>query len=451
MKRLLSVLILLWCHVAIAQFMSAHRLALRARAATVATPMPWASQSNLIFYARSDSVVQTNGFVIGMHDLHNSYNTVNPDGVTNDIFADPSLTTNVFAINDFQGNVSIEWPWQAIEVAPRTSLEQMTNAGVVWSSTVNFTTFAVASFADYGNLIDIRSWGFPGLGVSSTRQLGAALTYNGNVPINKSFFIVSSGGSHLYTDVNGNIVDNAATGATGATGITIGDGFAGALYQIGVINRALTTNEMNELGAWLSSNANVRTNYTDSLVAFGDSMTAGIGSTNLQSWPYQYYEARPDFLVYNLASSGARIPTSGANPGLDAFYNPAMSNRFVMQMGVNNMLNGDTATTIYTDLTNYLAARQTSHPNWYLLPVTLANTGSGTPSVITNYNNMIRAGTNDGIYTHISDPGWQSPVETRLDDASNPTYFFTDGLHLVNAGYAVQMQHATNAVLNGGR
>jgi hypothetical protein len=39
------------------------------------------------------------------------------------------------------------------------------------------------------------------------------------------------------------------------------------------------------------------------------------------------------------------------------------------------------------------------------------------------------------------DPGLNSPIETRLNDYTNTNYFYSDGLHLINAGYAVFADH----------
>ena len=193
----------------------------------------------------------------------------------------------------------------------------------------------------------------------------------------------------------------------------------------------------------------VLTNYTKQVVCRGDSITAGFGSSMLQSYPFQLCERYPEIEWHNQGIISMYIGTNGDSGGtmydidtnfVDTLYDGRLQQNWLFFLGgVNDIRSGVSAPATYGRLTNYVAARKMARP-WTVVVSTIQaiNDDSINP-VIAAYNSCIR--TNIGNWDGMVDPGYNSPIETRLNNALNTNYYYSDGLHLVNAGYQVLVQH----------
>jgi hypothetical protein len=107
--------------------------------------------------------------------------------------------------------------------------------------------------------------------------------------------------------------------------------------------------------------------------------------------------------------------------------------------GQNDIVNGAGAWATYGRLTNYVAARKAARPWNLVISTAQARNDTSLLLVDAGFNNCIR--TNAGGWDGYVDPGYQSPIETRLNNPYDSNYFSSDNLHLTNGGYGVLADH----------
>ena len=101
--------------------------------------------------------------------------------------------------------------------------------------------------------------------------------------------------------------------------------------------------------------------------------------------------------------------------------------------GINDINAGVSGTVTYGRLTNYVAARKAAQP-WKVVVSTIQSDTTA-PAAIAIYNALMR--TNGGGWDVLTDPGLNSPIETRFNNPQNTNYFAADGMHFNNVGYGI--------------
>ena len=145
-------------------------------------------------------------------------------------------------------------------------------------------------------------------------------------PINRAIFVVASDNTKTTMRWNNVIQTGAlqpatAIGSGGMVGANTNDPtiygypaefYSGVIYRILVYNAAHTTAQMGAQVAELAAIYGVLTNYTKQAVCRGDSITAGVASTMLQSYPFQLCERYPEIEWRN---QGIGSMYTGRGPG----------------------------------------------------------------------------------------------------------------------------------------
>lgn len=396
-------------------------------------------------------------------DIHNWFNS---DGVTN-IFSQPFTNAMFSYVTDENGFKCLEEPWAFAGSGTFHPTNYLSCASFTNVDAGAITMFAVADTVDSvdnQSLLYFPSWGFtlmsvPTLGFTQFRVSTL------HVPINKAIYVSQqSAGSFCSFQINNTEASTADIASQALNGIeiggyTAGQPFSGRIYAILIYRQVLSAAQIQTNINALASYFNVVTNYNTQIYCVGDSITIGIGATNMTSWPFQCYTNRPDLKWYNGGFGGITIGTNGDSTGasmygnISAYYQPTvdatLTNLVFVKAGVNdlNSVAGLTGFECFGRATNYAAALKTAGANKVFI-ATIANelAGAGGNSTsgttLVDYNGNIRSNAvSSGAFSGMSDSGLNATNgETRLNDASNPMYFY-DGLHLVAAGYQVVASH----------
>lgn len=416
-------------------------------------------QSNLVLYLRADSGITTtnNSLLWQWKDVHNDYNAVNPDSITN-VFSQPSTNAMPLYTNDFQGNKCVLFPWAYGAAHPTNYLRTGTLTG---PTSTRFTLYTIASISngEKQTIFHCTNWlfglckvGYTGTGAPTEMDVANTATTTLYPPINKVIMAAASGGGGIRFALNQIQEVTAATGSTAISGGEIGGNgvgeyFSGLLYGLLMYNEVHTAAQMGSNINFLAGSFRVQTNYIVKAVCRGDSITAGVGSTNLETWPWQLYEQLPEVMIYNYGLGSLKIGTNGSGDAytadttvIDGRFEAGKTNILFLKIGVNDV-DATSGAIGYQRLTNYYAARIAAHP-WKIIVGTIANNGVA-PTAVTNFCNLVRANNNSWWNTNsaVSDSGANSPVEQRLNNATDLNYFLNDGLHLINPGYTVVKEH----------
>ena len=177
------------------------------------------------------------------------------------------------------------------------------------------------------------------------------------------------------------------------------------------------------------------------VICDGDSLTFGTGSTSGQNYPYQLEQLLPiagDYVCFNLGISGTTIATmiSGAVARVDKrICGWNTKNIVVCWGGINDLANGDDATTVYNNIVTYCQARQVA--GWQVVVCTFPAS-----SALTVGQEVNRQTVNTNIrnnYTTFADALADLAANSHFDeqsDVADATYY-ADETHLKNAGYAI--------------
>lgn len=271
--------------------------------------------------------------------------------------------------------------------------------------------------------------------------------------LNPAVFVAENSTTNGVLRWNNEEQTSSAAGSTTLTGGEIGgstrnEPWGGEIYRVLVYNLPHTPAERQANVNALASFYNLKTNFDNRVVCRGDSTTEGFLITNLMTWPWQCMEAKPNIQWYNYGSGSARIQTNGSSGNVlygsdgtfvDPLFSASVATNWLFVMAGVNDLNLDTQSgqNVYGRLTNYCAARKAAK-SWKIIVSTIAN-NSSSPVEDANYNAAIRA-QYQGYWDGVSDPGNNSPTESRLNDYTDTTYF-ADQLHLTAAGYTVIRDH----------
>lgn len=255
----------------------------------------------------------------------------------------------------------------------------------------------------------------------------------------------------------------SATTLTNTAELNIGRWGGAGFYFDGKIGPVISCKGYLQSGPeqfWLCNNGAGRTlaevatgipTTTGLVLCEGDSITYGYGIAAGSSYPHQLGTMLGSgYTVLSSGVSGKRI-TDGSLANtctneasrIDECYDASRpSNRLVVFCGTNDLANGDSAATAYSELVTYCQARQAA--GWKVCVVTmLPRNDVSIEAARTTFNASVRS-------------GWQSFANSIADiaadtaigdsgDESNTTYY-SDGIHPTAAGAAIVAGHISRAL-----
>jgi len=178
---------------------------------------------------------------------------------------------------------------------------------------------------------------------------------------------------------------------------------------------------------------------TTYMVCSGDSLTAGVGSTDLRhySWPAQMAALNVTQTKFtNPASGGSTIDTTAteAIDGLNRTPVTEYADRLATFLwGTNDISNGDSSATVITAIDTWITSVSTAHADAVLVGLTI------TPrSDFSGAQNTILAAVNAHILGSAAfDITVDIASDPDLDDPTDLTYYDPDGIHYTDAGSGV--------------
>jgi lysophospholipase L1-like esterase len=326
---------------------------------------------------------------------------------------------------------------------------------------------------------DFYAWSW-GLGVGTSIQAGMyqnkLFVYNGSSLLIQSSVAVNDGAWHhgaatydgttvrLYLDGTQVVTTTITLGTIKngrfrvATPSTSSSFWPGSLTGIRVYSAALSAGDITTLAAGGNPSATPLRQYNFSegvgttlansgslpnpqpqLICDGNSLTAGIGSSNANT---EGYPAQLQSLLgvtwtsmqFGVGGQTTEDMNSDANTQIDGFFDSHRSKNIVVAWeGINSINNvNDTAAQAYTAMTTYIHGRQAAGFKVIVLTTMKWGTITAPKEVIRQaYNALVLANSAgaDAVVDVASD--------SHLTDPTNTTYFSSDTIHLVDAGYAV--------------
>lgn len=193
--------------------------------------------------------------------------------------------------------------------------------------------------------------------------------------------------------------------------------------------------------------------YTHNIVIDGNSLAVGFSGTTNKACEQAVIDA--GFTVYdyvNRARSGAATQTliMESNYKVDMLYESATSkNVVIFWEGINDIWFGSNDTTAYNNLKSYCQDRVNHGWKVVLGTLTPATRYSGTQETYRmSVNTMIRdaKAANETWLHAVADVGGDATIGV-TGAAASATYY-SDGLHLTNAGHAIASTYFKDALLS---
>jgi lysophospholipase L1-like esterase len=259
------------------------------------------------------------------------------------------------------------------------------------------------------------------------------------------FASVSGTTAAVYTNYEAVTGQSAVTTDTDCLGATLGAFNSGSFssfdaYEVAVYEGSLTAQNITDIRNYFNTTYSLRSSsYVKNIVFEGDSISAGSGVPQAQSYPFK--TLRPsleDWRMSNFSTSGANVTTL-TNRGVptDGFYEPSYGRNVLMVLiGRNDVTNPDNSDAVYAALVAYVQARVTT--GWEVWVGTCIATGAALQPAITGLNAKIRGTSGNGIITdaganRIIDFAALPQFDTTAD-TTNPTYYQGDSTHPTAAG-----------------
>lgn len=399
------------------------------------------------------------GRVAAWSDQHQ---LVNNDGLGPHLLSQTNATFQPYDIFDAHRYRGVMFPWGAAASHPHTFLNLPASLGGF--DTTNTTVYIVSTGAgEQENQSLIWFGGMPTgwLRLAQQNQLPAALFLGAQSStifpaVNRSVF-VAAGGPNASTLRWNNVTQTNApqtrllTSSGGMIAANNGaEYYSGIIYRILIYKSVHTPEQMDAQTAELASAYGVLTNFTHQVLCRGASTVQGQNSTLLQSFPFQLWERYPEIIWRTMglgAGQNGQIGTNGIAASMygsdanfvDTLFDPKLQENWLFVIaGINDINTGGlNGAATYGRLTNYVAARKAAKP-WKVVVSTIQ---SDTLQPATNADYNLRIRSLPGPWDRYVDPGVNSPIETRLNNPSDPKYFGGDGVHLTNLGYGVLAQH----------
>jgi hypothetical protein len=253
--------------------------------------------------------------------------------------------------------------------------------------------------------------------------------------------IGSASASATTLRINGAASSVAALSAgtlTGGRFLSRTDGFAlrGEVYELGLMDRVLTAQEITDLEAYAQSRYGAWPTYGQIVIA-GDSLTEGQNATTSLGWPNILdNNLRADYLQRSWALGGGNLQTQiAANAGNQALaYDGTLTKNIALcAYGTNDLGAGRTGAQLLGDMQSWLTTFKTAGFLTAMATITARDDVSWSGAKETE-----RLAVNAGI------PGLDD-IDLVLDFAgisemSNPantTYFSADKIHYADAAFPV--------------
>lgn len=364
-------------------------------------------------------------------------------------------TTNKPAlVYDAQNRAAMQFGWGYSTAHPKNFLH-ITNGltGNIDNLTVYVVSTGPYSAIETSSVISFVGWAFGWIKLQMLMY--RANTSTGLKPgLNASVFAISGGGEVRWGTNKTTIAATSSTALTGGGFLGMRDGdehFSGLIYRVLVYATNHNAASMDAISGELASSFSLTTNFAQQVACGGNSITEGVTTTELNSYPWRLSQWKPWLLVHNIGEGGAKIGTNGSGMYLthatyvDDYYSTRYGTNWISFKGGINDLNSDgvSATVCFQRLTNYVVARTSAHP-WRIIVSTIADSeaGAADTNIYGAYNVAIRGG---GPWHVTADPGLHSAFETRFNQGSDTTWF-SDGIHPNNRGAVVLANHVSHAL-----
>lgn len=231
------------------------------------------------------------------------------------------------------------------------------------------------------------------------------------------------------------------TSALNANGYTISEAALQTGTQVGVYStdagNSVTNFECFPRGtggehAALKS-AVVRPQSRPVILCDGDSLTAGDGLTQVQSYPYQLADAlgRDSYDLYNLGVGGQTIVDMLADRDrqIAPHYGVWSGHTVIVWGGTNDLAGGATPETTYTNLASHVNGLMSSGFDVIVLTMVKRGTNAALETKRQTYNGYINGTAGWTVY----DVGALS----QFSDVTNGTYYQSDQTHLTALSYGI--------------
>lgn len=389
-------------------------------------------------------------------------NWADQSGSGNDVVGATANTSKPIHAVDVAGSNVVRFPWGFSSAHPKAYFTIPSSLSL---STRACSVYVICTISNWGDqaIITLGDESFPtgwlnvvtqSPAANSPPQLGISTRTPATpiyTPMNKSVYSGIGGAAAGMIGWNNTTRTTTSSGLATVLGGKIGRyaagnaNFSGDIYRILVYNfEHSPAQQAANVAALLALYPDIVTNFTKQMVYVGNSLMAGVQSTNLQNFPNQVLPYKQDWLQFNLGVGSKKIgvlATAGTFAAtqasmVDPLYNASLTRNVLAELSGTNDAGGDaqSGAQVWSRKQTWLAAAKSAHP-WEILDLTLLDRNDGFRTQIAAQNVLARGG--DVSINKTIDFGAGSPSESRLSNADNTAYFFTDKLHLINPGYAV--------------
>lgn len=245
---------------------------------------------------------------------------------------------------------------------------------------------------------------------------------------------------------------NAIAGTAAVLGNTSAytTGYQGMLFAVYVYDRKLTDQEESDLYDYAAALYSIQPSPSYVIVAGGDSRTAGVGSVNNYSWPYQSSYATAQ-RFFNMGLGGQTISTMDSNYAshIAPIYDSTKTCFLVCWAAQNDLYNAGASpngTTVYNSIASYCGKGRAT--GFKVIVCTECDGAAASGGNQAAYdaakvvmNNLIIAN-----WTTFADAICRLDQVPQLSDRTNSTYF-NDTIHQNKLGYSY-VATAVDAAIN---
>lgn len=228
-------------------------------------------------------------------------------------------------------------------------------------------------------------------------------------------------------------------GHTSAGSLRAKNSILGILYYPGY---TMSDAEATEAMDWASTAFGLTRSFTSRVVCLGDSYTEGARSTGGRNYPNQLALSSSVEVINFGLSSGTIVTANGGNPvmhnirtTIDNYVSGTGSRKMVVLAGHNNLTSSgglsQDAATAHGELNTLCSYHRTAGWQVYVCTIPASN-GTGVAAQRSTYNQLIRDN-----YTTYANNLIDLAADSRMGNASDTTYYHSDGTHLNSVGYGV--------------